>query len=301
MVNQRDSSVRKKHLTIMILPHNSMKEIMRINLPHWLAKCLAGIGIAIVLLVIIFFSYSAIIVGRLVHYYALQAENKYQEQQIKAFFEKTTDLENGIRELEERDQELREMLGLQKAEKKTIKINAITTPEEGLQRLATLQQKIVSKKEHYAFLKEASVALVSKFNAYPSFSPANGVVYQKMGWRIHPIKGVPEFHEGIDIPVWVGCPVRAAANGVVVFSGWARGYGYLVMVDHGNGYKTLYGHNERLMVGRGERVYKGQVVAKAGSTGLSTGPHVHYQVEYNNKIVNPEHFLDLNIRSARYF
>lgn len=301
MVNQRDSSIRKKHFTIMILPHNSVKEIMRINLPQWLAKVFAGLGVAIAILVIVFFAYSALIVGRLVHYYALQAENKYQEQQIKAFFQKTTELENGIRELEERDQELREMLGLQKAGKKPIKINAIITPEEGLQRLAAAQGLVVSKKEEYAFLKEASVALVSKFNSFPSFSPASGVVYQKMGWRIHPITGRTEFHEGIDIPVWVGCPVRTAADGVVTFSGWARGYGNLIVVEHGHGYKTLYGHNQRLMVARGARVYKGQVVAKAGSTGLSTGPHIHYQVEFNNKVVNPEHFLDLNIKSARYF
>jgi murein DD-endopeptidase MepM/ murein hydrolase activator NlpD len=63
----------------------------------------------------------------------------------------------------------------------------------------------------------------------------------------------------------------------------------------------MYGHNQRLLVSRGDRVYKGQIVAKAGSTGLSTGPHIHYQVEFNNKVVDPERFLDLNIRSASRF
>ena len=270
MVHQRDSSIRKKYFTIMVLPHNSMKEIVRINLPHWLATFLVGLGVTMAILIIVFFTYSSLIVGRLVHYYALQAENKYQEQQIKAFFDKTTELESGIRELEERDQELREMLGLQKAEKKTLKLNDIQSPEECHQRLAAISDYIVRKKDEYKFLKDTSVAMVYKFNSFPSLSPASGVVFQKMGWRIHPFTGAPEFHEGIDIPVWVGCPVRVAADGVVTYAGWARGYGNLVMVDHGNGYKTLYGHNQRLLVSRGDRVYKGQVVAKAGSTGLST-------------------------------
>jgi murein DD-endopeptidase MepM/ murein hydrolase activator NlpD len=122
-----------------------------------------------------------------------------------------------------------------------------------------------------------------------------------MGWRMNPFSGRSEFHEGVDIPIWVGCPVRAAADGSVAYSGWSNGFGNLVMIDHGNGYKTLYGHNQRLMVKKGQQVFKGQVIAKAGSTGLSTGPHVHYQVEYHDKIVNPVNFLDLNIHSAHYY
>jgi hypothetical protein len=159
MVNQRDSSQRKKFVTFMILPHNSMREVVRINLPDWLAKVLLGFLIILVLTIAGFFIYSSAITTRLIHYYALQAENKLQEQQIKAFFDKTKQLESGIKELEERDQELREMLGLQKPAQKTLKLNSISNPFELKEKMAALDTYIQKKKEEYSLLKEASTAL----------------------------------------------------------------------------------------------------------------------------------------------
>lgn len=284
----------------MILPHNSMKHVLRVNIPHWLARTLAALLGVCLVAIIGFFIFSATITARLVHYYALQGENKLQSQQIQSFFDKTNELETGIRELEQRDQELREMLGLQKpAKKKDLKINSISTPEELTNRLAALKEYVKSKDDDYKLMKDASTALVYKFNSMPSVAPINSLVFSQMGWRTHPFSGKSEFHQGVDIPTWVGCPVRAAADGVVVYSAWANGYGNMVMIDHNNGYKTIYGHNSRLLVKRGDRIFKGQVLAKAGSTGMSTGPHVHYQVEYDNKVINPNGFLDLNISSAR--
>ena len=98
--------------------------------------------------------------------------------------------------------------------------------------------------------------------------------------------------QGIDIANDIGTPIVAAADGVVVDSGWnSGGYGYMVDLDHGNGIVTRYAHNSRNAVSVGQVVKKGQLIAYMGSTGFSTGPHVHYEVRVNGKAVNPDRFL----------
>lgn len=121
--------------------------------------------------------------------------------------------------------------------------------------------------------------------------PVNGVITSDFGWRNHPIFGRQILHSGIDIGVDEGTPVHAADGGVVVYSGWMDGYGYAVVIDHGNGISTLYGHNSDLAVSEGQTVSKGTVIAYAGSTGNSTGPHVHFEVRVNGDPVDPQGYL----------
>lgn len=125
----------------------------------------------------------------------------------------------------------------------------------------------------------------------PSIWPAQGTVASWFGWRVSPFGDGSELHPGIDIAYTLGAPVVATADGKVVLSGPAGGYGNLVQIDHGNGIATLYGHNSRLAVSAGEQVKKGQVIAYAGSTGKSTGPHVHYEVRENDQPVDPLKYL----------
>lgn len=98
-------------------------------------------------------------------------------------------------------------------------------------------------------------------------------------------------HEGVDIRVPPGTPVRAAAGGRVVFAGWNGGYGYLVIVDHGQGVHTYYAHNRRVVVREGQQVSRGQVLAYSGSTGHTTGPHLHFEVRLNGRPLNPVRYL----------
>lgn len=121
--------------------------------------------------------------------------------------------------------------------------------------------------------------------------PVNGVVTSPYGYRTHPIFGTTIYHSGMDIGVDYGTPVHAADGGVVVEAGWISGYGYAVIIDHGNGLSTLYGHNQELAVSEGQSVSQGQVIAYAGSTGNSTGPHVHFEVRANGDPVDPSAYL----------
>lgn len=121
--------------------------------------------------------------------------------------------------------------------------------------------------------------------------PADGPITSPFGWRIHPIFGTQRFHSGIDIGADYGEPVRAADGGVVLTADWMGGYGKVIIIDHGGGISTLYAHNSELVVGEGQRVYKGQVVARIGSTGYSTGPHLHFEVRQNGSPVSPMGYL----------
>lgn len=121
--------------------------------------------------------------------------------------------------------------------------------------------------------------------------PTSGPITSPFGWRTHPIFGTERFHSGIDIGADYGEPVVAADGGVVVSSGWLGGYGNVVIIEHGNGISTLYAHNSELLVEEGARVYKGQLVSRVGSTGYSTGPHLHFEVRSNGSPVSPMNYL----------
>lgn len=121
--------------------------------------------------------------------------------------------------------------------------------------------------------------------------PCSGPITSPFGYRTHPIFGTTIFHAGIDIGVDYGTPIHAADSGVVVYSGWISGYGNAVIIDHGGGVSTLYGHNQSLAVSEGQSISKGSVIAYAGSTGNSTGPHCHFEVDVNGSPVNPMGYL----------
>ena len=121
--------------------------------------------------------------------------------------------------------------------------------------------------------------------------PCNGPITSYYGWRTHPIFGTTKYHSGMDIAVDSGTPIHAADSGTVVYSGWLGGYGNCIMIDHGGGLVTLYAHNSALNVGEGQYVSKGTVVAYAGSTGYSTGPHCHFEVRLHGELTEPLNYL----------
>ena len=121
--------------------------------------------------------------------------------------------------------------------------------------------------------------------------PISGPITSEFGWRTHPIFGSARFHSGIDIGGDYGLPIHAAAGGVVIEAGWIGGYGNTIMIEHGSGIVTLYGHNESLAVGVGQQVNQGDVIAYCGSTGISTGPHCHIEVRVGGEPVSPWDYL----------
>ena len=119
--------------------------------------------------------------------------------------------------------------------------------------------------------------------------PTNGSLTSRYGSRY--IFGGSDWHAGIDIANSVGTDIVAADGGIVTYAGWMSGYGYLVRIDHQNGYETYYGHNSKLLVSVGDKVFKGQHIAEMGATGRVTGPHCHFEVRYNGETKNPLNYL----------
>lgn len=126
----------------------------------------------------------------------------------------------------------------------------------------------------------------------PAIYPSFGRISDYWGTRIHPITGRLEFHFGVDIANQAGTPIYATAGGIVKRVDYDPGYGKRITIDHGNGFCTLYAHLYNFQVREGESVNKGQIIALMGNTGASTGPHLHYEVIYNDSKINPVNYLN---------
>ncbi|ATI04009.1 MULTISPECIES: M23 family metallopeptidase [Cycloclasticus] len=149
-------------------------------------------------------------------------------------------------------------------------------------------------------LREKQLTLLGVFSANKELSKevrpaglpvAKGWLSSYYGYRADPFTGKKKFHHGVDIAGKTGTSVLAAASGLVTYAGKKGGYGYLIEIDHGSGYVTRYGHNKEIVVKLGDVVKQNDVIAKMGSTGHSTGPHVHFEVMRNGKKVNPRKYL----------
>lgn len=153
---------------------------------------------------------------------------------------------------------------------------------------ARLDDRVV----RFELLEQAMVDSHVDAQRQPSGRPTrSGWLSSAYGYRTHPISGRRQFHQGVDLAGLKNDPVEAVASGLVTWSGTRSGYGMLIEVDHRNGYRTRYGHNQENMVNVGELVKQGQVIAKMGSTGRSTGPHVHFEVLKDGKKIDPKKYL----------
>jgi len=130
-----------------------------------------------------------------------------------------------------------------------------------------------------------------KFSRTPSTWPTSGRISSGFGARPHPIFGSIRPHEGIDIYAAKGTPIRATADGQVIRAGWKVGYGLTLLIDHDYGYRTFYAHCSKLKKKKGDLVKRGEIIALVGNTGVTTGPHLHYEVRIDGKSVNPSNYI----------
>ena len=152
----------------------------------------------------------------------------------------------------------------------------------------TLIQRADLLSARFAAVTDSLERNAQRFASVPSIMPTAGwLTSQFTRSRNHPLLHISRPHEGIDVSAPMGAPIVAPASGVVTSAGYENGYGNTLEIDHGNGIVTRYAHCSRLDVRKGQRVTRGQRIAAVGSTGLSTGPHLHYEIHINGKVVNP--------------
>lgn len=228
----------------------------------------------------------------------LRAQSFSQNKEVRLLSQKVEDLRQELIVLAQNDAKVRVMAKL--ARPQTDSLTAVGGPpeDETWRDLSDLQKQIdevrvaielqrTSQEEIQGFLNDQR----SQSAAKPSGWPTRGWITSNFGMRNSPFTGRRKMHEGLDIAARTGTPVDATADGIVSRAETASGYGKLVVIDHGYGYKTFYAHNSKIFVKVGQRVKRGEKIAAVGSTGSSTGSHSHYEVRLNNVPLNPRKFL----------
>ncbi|MBS1616740.1 MAG: M23 family metallopeptidase [Bacteroidetes bacterium] len=178
-------------------------------------------------------------------------------------------------------------------------IGSLLANVKQLRHRITMQSKSYDTLQHLVETKEQMLA------AIPAIQPVNNKdlrhIASGFGYRIDPIYKTPKLHTGLDFACALGTPIYATGNGIVNYTGYdEKGYGNHVIINHGYGYETLYGHMVRIKVHRGQRVKRGEVIGWVGNTGKSTGPHCHYEVIRNGEKIDPIHYFFNDLNAAEY-
>jgi len=310
----------EEDFTVLLIPH-SARPMSTVRLSsRMLQVCCVLVVIALMSLTVFAARYTQL-VAHLHELRDLRTLTSAQEEQLRDLTATTNDLTARLNQLAALDSDLRAMLKLDPAETPTEKAALVATDrsvtvaagpttqpsataqtsidgagllaDTGLlagtldvlqlemeQRLVSLQEVQVAAAEHVAYQA-----------ARPSIWPTQGVVTSRYGYRSSPTGDYREFHPAIDISAPLGTPVVATGDAVVALTGWQSNLGNTVVLDHGYNLRTVYGHVAKVAVSVGDRVKRGQVIAYVGSTGRSTGPHVHYEVHLHGKDVNPSPYL----------
>jgi murein DD-endopeptidase MepM/ murein hydrolase activator NlpD len=213
----------------------------------------------------------------------LRAQNEKQQQELQQ-------LNNRVNAVEDTSRKLAEEAGIpdQTAQPVPRGQGGPAHPVDSAAALAAIESKTARLERQMWIYQD----MVRGHGAIPSIWPVMGALEGGMGGRHNPFTGRGwEYHEGQDIDATYGTPVEAAASGRVIIAGRQRGYGNVVYIDHGAGLSTRYGHLSQINVSIGQTVTRGQTIGLVGSTGRSTGPHLHYEVRINNQPVDPKRYL----------
>ncbi len=295
----------RRKVTIIFIHHGNIKPIK--------------INFSMSFLVVLFFCWTGItlwagfISGKHIDYVAIKADNKIMKMRMLFFADQIKKSKEILSQVKQNDDHIRSLLAMDS--KRIIIENGVgsggPTPIESSAlsmllsgKFDSLNYQDISKQtfelleEYKASMKSYSEVInhISKqremFRYTPSIWPCNGIISSPYGVRFHPIFKTRFFHRAIDIANKKNTPIVATADGIVVFSGWMRGYGNVIAIEHGQKYRTVYAHLAKNLVKKGEFVTKGQEIAKMGNTGRSTGPHVHYELHLNKRPINPMRYLN---------
>lgn len=227
----------------------------------------------------------------------LQVENSAQRQELKRLTVDFEGLRQELNALAESDARIRQLASLD-AEEQDIPVAIGGLPEKNTETVDEVQRQINELMVEIELRRQSQEGVrnllndqVSLSRATPQGWPTKGWITSYFGKRKSPFTGRRVMHEGLDIAANTGTPVVATADGVVTRANYDSSYGKLVVIDHGYGYRTLFGHNSKLLVKKGQLVKRGDQVAQVGNTGQSTGPHLHYELRMNGVPVDPRKTL----------
>jgi murein DD-endopeptidase MepM/ murein hydrolase activator NlpD len=262
-------------ITIMLIPHTDKKSLS-IKIPS------IGIFVSIILWFI----------GTVyVFSVAIDAfEYNRMQQKLDYYSSQFMEMKSSMIALKKAETEFRRLFSVKSKEKV---LESLDTSDTGSIDMESLKHEIQLSMETIGEIKDYLSQQRDIYVSTPKGWPVDGGhISSPFGSRNHPKSGDYQFHSGVDIAAEPGTPVKATADGIVSFSGWSGGSGNLVALEHGFGYSTYYAHNKMLVVKVGQKVKRGDIIGYIGSTGNSTGPHVHYEVWRDSKPMNPSAYLE---------
>jgi len=259
-------------VTIMMVPHSRVK-------PFGFRVPVVGVFLS-VFLFLVGMSYVFAVSIRTVEYHNMKAKL----QEVDSHYQEIRVTLDSLRFFEGEFRKLFEL----KSKKEVLK--AADFRDSGSIDMELLKERISQAMESAADIRKYIMRQKDIYLATPSGWPVEGSVSSAYGLREHPKNGGIRFHSGVDLSIPVGTGVTATADGIVSFSGWTAGSGNTIVIEHGYGFSTAFGHNSKNLVKVGQRVKRGEKIAVSGSTGVSTGPHVHYEIWKNGHHVDPAKF-----------
>ena len=286
----------KEEYFIVVLAHSFHGRLRRVHIPHQVVYAVLALALVGFVTVLGFVASYARMAWKVSDYNALRAEFDALRERYQVLERASSQQNEQLATLQLFATEVSQAYGLNQ------------TPE-GLMEDAeesTLLPTYRESLEEFNFLKGASFSVFSRktprpwqTDTKPSIWPLNGRLSSHFGKREDPLNGMGAFHTGVDIPAGMGEPVHAAGGGVVTRAEWSGGYGRLVVIDHGSGISTYYGHLSKMEVIAGQEVRTGQVIGAVGRSGRVTGSNLHYEVRQGGNPVNPYIFLKSAPRPAR--
>ena len=264
-------------VTIRVIPHDSLKSI-NLKIP------LVGLVITILLAVI----GGAFTLGLAVNGLEYKAQNSVMAEKVKFYSGQFYQWESTMAGLKKVESRFRRLFSLGSKEEVLENVDIASVGSFGFHdRILELRKTIETVDEIKNYLK------IQKdiYAATPKGLPVGGELTSSFGRRIDPFSGENAFHTGVDISCDARAPIQATADGMVSHSGWIEGSGNVVILEHGFGFSTVYAHNTSNAVKPGQTVKRGDTIGYVGSTGKSTGPHVHYEVWKDGKTINPQKYL----------
>ncbi len=297
-----------KFFTILIVPEKVAK-VRRLQLPRRLLQISGALGIALFLFSIYLMVDYINAKNKMGEFRNLREEAKNQKIQIRQFASKIDDLEREMTRLRQFDTKLRIITNLEKPMRgaKGLGIGGSSRElEQSLLSPGIRQELLISRMNHelerlkdetslqeqrFIELHELLENQRSLLASTPSVWPTRGWITSGFGYRIYPFTGEKKMHDGLDIATARGTTIIAPAEGIVTFVGTEGTYGKMLLVNHGYGLVTCYGHCSEIFVKPGQKVKRGEKIAAVGDTGISTGPHLHYEVRVNGVPVDPENYL----------
>lgn len=291
----------KRKITIMVVPHNTIKPVcLNFSLSFLIAMLCLWTGITI---------WAGFLSGQHIDYLKTKTDNKLMKVKVVYFAKQVQKSREMLDQVKENDSQIRQLLEM-KSKKAIVEGQGGPSAADAKaleQQLTDSLDEMSMEDIHHqtaALLNETSHQLTSfkdvlgqvdtmrtTFRNTPNIWPCEGRVTSRFGIRVHPVFGVAEFHSGFDIANTENTPLYATAYGTVKLCEWQPGYGRLIVIDHGKGLYTYFGHLQKIMVNPGERVARGQLIGLMGSTGTSTGSHVHYEIRMNNQPISPAPYL----------